>query len=343
MPSMRSRRVEAMSPGPDLAIIVVSMNDAEWLRRCLQTVYERAGAIDFEITVVENGDPAEAAELLAAEFPAVELVASENRGFAHANNLALRSSDARYVLFLNPDTELVDGRLADLVAILDARPEIGLAGVRHLTRGAVYPSIRRFPSASRALGAALGSERWLIHPSWACERVLEEAAYERETDCDWTVGAFMLGRREALEAAGLMDERFFLYSEETDLCLRIKQAGWRVVHLPQMTIIHHAGRAGVDPRMEAQNAYARMQHADKHFTLPQREAYRLALATNHGLRWALAVIRGDSRTRIASTAALAAVLGIGPPPFVPPPRVAVLTGGTDGSDERIELSVAGTR
>lgn len=337
---MRSQRPEAMSPGCDLAIIVVSMNDAEWLRPCLRTVYERAGEIDFEITVVENGDPAETAALLSAEFPAVELVESENRGFAHANNLALRSCDARHVLFLNPDTELIDGRLADVVGILDARPEIGLVGVRHLTRGEVYPSIRRFPSASRALGAALGSERWPIRPSWACERVLEEAAYERETDCDWTVGAFMIGRREALEAAGLMDERFFLYSEETDLCLRIKQAGWRVVHLPQMTIVHHAGKAGVDPRMEAQNAYARMQHADKHFTLSQREIYRLALATHHGLRWALAAFRGERRTRLASGAALAAVLGIGTPPFGTPPRVAVPAEATDDSDEQIELSVA---
>ncbi len=80
-----------------------------------------------------------------------------NHGFAHANNRAWMTCDARYVLFLNPDTELVDGTLADLVAALDARPDVGLAGVRHLTGdGALFPTIRRFPNGLRSLGQALG-------------------------------------------------------------------------------------------------------------------------------------------------------------------------------------------
>ncbi len=71
------------------------------------------------------------------------------------------------------------------------------------------------------------SERFAVRPSWACERELDPAAYDREVECDWTTGAFMIARREALEGAGFLDERFFIYSEETDLCLRIKRSGWR--------------------------------------------------------------------------------------------------------------------
>ena len=144
---------------------------------------------------------------------------------------------------------------------------MGLAGVRQITAdGQLYPSMRRFPNAARALGEALCSERWPIHPSWSGERVLDMRAYDREQDCDWTVGAFMLARREALLSAGVMDERFFLQCEEPDLCLRMKRAGWSVRHLPIMTIVHHAGKGGRDPRMAAQDAYARRQYARKHFS-----------------------------------------------------------------------------
>lgn len=324
----------------DLTIIIVSMNDAAWLRPCLRSIRDRAGELEYEIVVVENGSIAETAALLEAEFPEVRLIDSENRGFAHANNRALAVADSRYVLFLNPDTELVAGRLDELLASLDVRPGVGLAGVRHLTGGRVYPSIRRFPNAIRVLGAAVGIERSPIRPAWLSERVLEPAAYERETDCDWTVGAFMVARREALAAAGLMDERFFLYSEETDLCLRIKQGGWRVCHLPSMTILHHAGKAGLNPRMEAQNAYARMQHAGKHFRAVHRELYRLASLLGYGLRWALAGCRGDDRRRAVAAAALAATAGLGPAPFTPPPPVAVLPAQRREAGRHIELEGA---
>jgi GT2 family glycosyltransferase len=324
----------------DLAIIVVSMNDAAWLGPCLRSVRRHAGGIRYEVVVVENGEIAETEAVIDSEFPDVRLIESENRGFAHGNNVALRTCEARYVLFLNPDTELVSGELSDLVGTLDERPEIGLVGVRHLTDGRLYPSIRNFPSASRALGAALGAERWPVRPSWSCERVLDEAAYERETDCDWTVGAFLLTRRAALEGAGVMDERFFLYSEETDLCLRIKQAGWSVRHLPKMTIIHHAGKGGLSPKMEAQNSYARMQHARKHFSGPRRELYRFALITGYGLRWLVALARRDSRGRTVAAASLAAASGVGEPPFVTPPRAAVSLTGRIRTDEPIELETA---
>ena len=113
---------------------------------------------------------------------------------------------------------------------------------------------------------AVGGERLPVRPAWLLERELDLELYERETDCDWTSGSFMFARREALESAGFMDERFFIYSEEPDLCLRLKGAGWEIRHLPQMTIVHHAGKAGIRPRMSAQDAYTRMQLARKHFS-----------------------------------------------------------------------------
>ena len=103
---------------------------------------------------------------------------------------------------------------------------------------------------------------------WAGERELDLAIYDTEVECDWTSGSFMFCRREALLSAGLLDERFFIYSEEPDLCLRMKRAGWATRHLPTMTIVHHAGKGGLRPKMVAQDVFTRRQYARKHFGAP---------------------------------------------------------------------------
>jgi GT2 family glycosyltransferase len=227
------------------------------------------------------------------------------------------------VVFLNPDTEVVDGTFGELVRIMDARPEIGLAGVRQVTAdGVLWPTIRRFPTAGRAFGEALASERWPRRGAWAGERETDLSRYDGEVECDWTSGSFMLVRRDALLAAGLLDERFFIYAEEPDLCRRIKRAGWEVRHLPAMTIVHHAGKGGVRPRMLAQDAYARRQYAAKHFAAPHRTAYLSAVAVRHALR---AVVPGRARApeRAAARLALRTLVGAARPPFGAPPDTAI--------------------
>jgi len=303
----------------DLAIIVVAM-DARWIRPCLRTVLEHVGpGIDVDVVVVDNDARDDLRDVVAADFPAARVVGSRNRGFGHANNRALLTCDARYVLFLNPDTEILEGTFATLVRRLDELPAVGLAGARQLAAdGRVHPTIRRFPNALRALGDAVGAERLAKRPAWLGERELAAAAYERETDCDWTSGSFMLARREALASAGVFDERFFMYSEETDLCRRIKDAGWRVRHLPQLTILHHGGEVGTDPRIESLGAATRVMYARKHLSPAHRAAYSGAVALRHGVR---AVYAGSgelgARKRAASRRALATLLGREPIPFAP--------------------------
>ena len=128
---------------------------------------------------------------------------------------------------------------------------------------------------------------------------------------------------EALQSAGLHDERFFLYSEEPDLGLRVKQAGWDVRHLPVMTVVHHAGREGTDPKLKSQDAYSRLQFAQKHFSSPHRAAYRGALALGNLLR---AVAPGHARgeQRRAARAALRVLAGLDGPPFGAPPAQALV-------------------
>jgi len=304
----------------DLAIIIVSTNEAHWLPPCLGSVFAHAGGASLDVVVADNSSSDGTRTVVEEEFPEARVVTCENKGFAHANNRALVTCGARYVLFLNPDTEILEGTFAELVDALDRRPTVGLAGVRQVTAdGALYPTIRRFPNALRALGDALGervSSRW----SALGEREINLDAYDRETECDWTSGSFMFTRVEAIESAGFLDERFFIYSEEIDLCHRITNAGWEIRHLPFMTILHHASKGGENPRTRGQDAFARLQYARKNFSPAHRAAYRVALALRYSLRTAL---RGDGARRAAYRAALYQSLGLGDPPFGPPPRQAV--------------------
>jgi N-acetylglucosaminyl-diphospho-decaprenol L-rhamnosyltransferase len=310
----------------DLAVIIVSTNEALWLRSCLTTLFAHAGEISMDVVVVDNDSTDGTAALVEAEFASARVVRSRNLGFSHANNRGFITTDARYVLFLNPDTEIVEGSLGELVAALDDRRGVGLAGVKQVTGdGELFPTIRRFPSAVRAFGEALGSERFPWRGSWLGERELTLSLYEQEVDCDWTSGSFMIVRREALESAGLFDERFFIYSEETDLCYRIKQAGWEIRHLPVMTIVHHADKGGINPKMEAQNAYSRLQYARKHFSPGHRVAYAGAVFLRYLLRSAVRGVDGEATAarRAASRRALRVLTGREEPPFGQPPSHAV--------------------
>jgi N-acetylglucosaminyl-diphospho-decaprenol L-rhamnosyltransferase len=311
-----------VSGAPDLAVVVVSHADAAWLPACLRSLAARAGELRLEVVVVENGPGEETEALLARDFPGVRAIRTENRGFAHGSNVGLLACpDARYALLLNPDTEVLEGELAALVRWLDEHPGVGAAGVRQVDgEGRLLFTIRRFPSPLRALGEALGAERLPFARAPLTERELDPRAYERVTECDWTVGSFLLLRRDALLAAGLLDERLFLYSDEPDLCLRIRRAGWRVVHLPLVTIAHHHRPARSSERGEAQAAVSRAIYARKHLAPPARAAFLAAVCLRHALR---ALAPGPPGRRAAARAALATLLGRREPPFAAPPPVAL--------------------
>ncbi len=322
-------RPSCAAPPPavaDLAIVVVSTNEARWLEACLSTVFDHAGTATLDVVVVDNESTDGTRELVESSFPGARVVDSVNRGFGHGNNRGLETTNARYVLFLNPDTEILAGTFGRLVEMLDERPEVGLVGARQLTpEGDLFPTLRRFPSAGRALGEALACERWPVTPRWAGERILDMGVYARECECDWTSGSYMLARREALVSAGCMDERFFIYAEEPDLCLRMKRAGWSVRHLPDMTIVHHACKGGVRPRMIAQDAFARRQYAEKHFSALHRCLYLAAIGVRHAVRAAAASVKGQEAAvyREAARRAIATLLGRAEPPFGAPPVTAL--------------------
>jgi N-acetylglucosaminyl-diphospho-decaprenol L-rhamnosyltransferase len=305
-------------PAHDVCAIVVSHNGKRWLEPALSSLREHAGDVDLEVIVVDNGGDG-SAEYAESRFEGVRAIHCENRGFAHANNRGLAIADARYLLLLNPDVEVTAGTLAGLLAYMDDHPEVGLAGCRQVDEeGRLWPTARRFPSVGRAIGEAIGPER-LPFAARLGESEMDLARYNEAFACDWTTGSFLLVRREALASAGPLDERFFFYSEEVDLCLRIRQAGWEIRHLPGFTIVHFGGKTDSSPRMEAQMAYARSQYAAKHFGPVRRAAFVAAIGLRHLIRWIAFSLRDPGGRRAeAHRLALMTLLGREAPPFGPP-------------------------
>jgi len=301
------------SPQPDLSVIVVTHGRPDLALSTLRCAHAAAQGLAVQWLVVDSGSPDDTPEQIERAFPHVQLLRCENIGFAGANNRALALANGRYVLLLNPDVEIVSGTLAELVAALDARPEVGVASV--IQQGSdeqLQFSIRHYPSALRAFGEALALP-W--HGSGEEERVASR--YSEEGAADWLVGAFLIARAEVVRSIGGLDERFFLYSEETDWCYRARAAGWEVRHLPQMVVTHHT-TPSTRADLVAQLSYAKLLFARKHYRLSRRAAIRMALTTRHLLRVLGLSARPWTRPEerlAAERRALAVVTGVAPPPF----------------------------
>lgn len=228
----------------DLSVVIVNWNVRDLLQRCVESVRSSQRSISTEIIVVDNASTDGSVEMLRAEFPQTVLIANrENRGFPAANNQGIATAEGRYVLLLNPDTEILADALDTLVQYMDAHPDVGLVGPQLLyPDGQVQSSRRRYPT----LATLFFESTWLesLAPRSLLRRyfVLDQPD-NAVLDVDWVTGAAMLARREAIQQVGGMDEHFFMYSEELDWCRRIKAAGWRVVYHPSAQVIHYEGKS----------------------------------------------------------------------------------------------------
>jgi N-acetylglucosaminyl-diphospho-decaprenol L-rhamnosyltransferase len=227
-----------------LDVVIVAYRCEALLRDCLASLRENPASEGTGIHVVDNASGDGTAEMVAREFPEVELTRlAENRGFAAANNLGIRSGRAPGVLVLNPDTRITAGALDSLAGILESRSEVGICGPR-LERpdGTFDHAARRsFPTPLSALGHFTGVGRRLERGTLAAYRAPEVES----GPVDAVNGACMLIRRSALDELGLFDEGYWMYMEDLDLCYRFAQAGWTTWYEPAATVIHvKAGTSG---------------------------------------------------------------------------------------------------
>ena len=224
-----------------LSVIIVSWNGCELLSRCLSSLESQFREMNMEILVIDNASADNSVQMIADRFPNVKLIANdENRGFAAANNQAAALCRGRFLLLLNPDTEMLPGVLRQLVTYADCHSDIGVLGPRLLNQdGSIQRSCwRGYPGITAAWVDAL----YLWKMPWLpLARNSEYAPDELQDtlDVDHLLGACLLINRSAWDDVGPLDERYFLFLEETEWCRRAKYRGWRVVHYPHAAIVHH--------------------------------------------------------------------------------------------------------
>lgn len=268
-----------MSSAARVSVVIVSFNTRLHLLRCLASL-EAHVTLPREVVVVDNGSGDGSADAVRRAHPAARVIENgANLGFAAASNRGLREARAAYCLLLNSDAEVTAGAVETLAAVLDERADVGIVGPR--TIGADGgPQLSFGPDLTpvsewrqRRLVRALRERR--------PEAVREvETMSAREHEPVWVSGACLLARKSALDAVGGLDERFFLYEEDVDLCLRVREAGWRILYTPRAVVMHHLGRS-----METIPALSRLEYDRSHLRF---YAKHRGLAANALLRSYLA-------------------------------------------------------
>ncbi|MEN6384940.1 MAG: glycosyltransferase family 2 protein [Phycisphaerales bacterium] len=227
----------------ELSIIIVNWNGSEITKQCLTSIYEQTRQISFEVIVVDNGSSDSSCEMIEKYFPQVRIIANrENRGFAAANNQGILEAKGDFLLLLNNDTIILDHALEKIIAVAKETPQAGVLGCKVLNADMTQQSsCFRFPSLLNLTLAAMHLDTFFPKHNFFGRERYAKVNWNKITEVDVVSGCFMLVRREAYEKTGVLDERFFMYAEETDWCLRFRQNGWKVLYAPYGEIIHLGG------------------------------------------------------------------------------------------------------
>ena len=288
-----------------LSIIIVNWNTRDLLAACLESVHQDAETLagwTVETFVVDNASSDGSPQMVRERFPWVRLIENEeNLGFAAANNQALRQARGRYALLLNSDTEVQPGALAALVEFMAAHPRAGAVGARLLNAdGSLQPSCHPMLTPGREFWRLIFLDRLWPRATYPLGRW--DLATPRQVEV--IKGACLLLRREALAQVGLLDEAYFMYTEEVDLCYRLAEAGWELWWLPSARVIH---REAQSTRQAAAKMYVQLYRSKVHFYRKfggERRAgrFKRLLRLAYGPRLAVAAVGGLVSPSLAAQA-----------------------------------------
>jgi N-acetylglucosaminyl-diphospho-decaprenol L-rhamnosyltransferase len=289
-----------LSAGSSTSAVVVNYKALDHLLRCIASL--RAEGVE-DIVVADNASDDGSEEAVQAADPDVVFVQTgSNLGMGAGNNRgAARTDPARpHLLCINPDALLRPGALEALVAVLDARPEVGIVGPRIVDAdGALYPSVRTFPTLVDSIGHAFLGLVWAGNPFTRRYRMLDWD-HDRAGDVDWVSGSCFLIRRATWDQIGGFDEGYFMYAEDSDLCWRARQAGWAVAFEPAAEAVHVQG-VSTDRhpyRMIAAHHRAILRFAARTTTGPRRlllPVMAAALVVRTPLAWLHRALAGRGR------------------------------------------------
>jgi GT2 family glycosyltransferase len=250
-----------------LSIIFVNWNSTAYIRDSIASVYRWAGGVPVELIVVDNASPTRDVDVLKQEFPEILLVKSEaNLGFAGANNLGFEHSTGEYVMFLNPDTKLIECSIPVLLRHLEALPDAGILGCRLLNEDlSVQTScIQTFPTIlNQALDADYLRERWPQSSLFGIGPLY--SAGDRPAPVEVISGACMTMRREAFEKAGRFSEEYFMYAEDLDLCYKMRLAGFQNYYTGETSIVHFGGKSSAPESATIMKWRAILRYCRKHY------------------------------------------------------------------------------
>jgi len=224
-----------------LSIVIVNWNTRELLKECLNSIYAYQPQGELEVWVVDNASTDQSSDMVKQHFPEVNLIENRtNFGFAQANNQAIIRSTSRFILLLNPDTEILPGALEKMVTFLEDSPKVGALGPRILNpdktlQTSSYPT----PTLSREFWRLFHLDELWPYGVYKMER-WEPHTHRR---VDVLLGACLMIRQEALDEVGFLSEDYFMYTEEVDICYRVGQRGWEIYWLPEAEIIHYGGQS----------------------------------------------------------------------------------------------------
>ena len=251
-----------------LAIIIVTYNSVQEIDACLESLVGHTAPFPTTITVVDNQSPDGTAAHVRKRWPAVQVIDSGgNLGYAKANNIGIRATSSDYVLLMNPDTVAPPGAIQTLVRGLASHPEAAIAGARLLSE-------RGFPELSWGVPITPWNElktmifsrlylrkvRFIVRTMDKLSRVAREVA--------WVSGACMVIRRADLEDAGLLDERYFMYNEDVDLCLAVQKRGRTVLYIAGAEVLHYRGKSAArNPEMERLRQQSHIAYYEKHLPM----------------------------------------------------------------------------
>jgi N-acetylglucosaminyl-diphospho-decaprenol L-rhamnosyltransferase len=291
---LRSRRLDnggwrVETGGWKLSIVIVNWNVRDLLRRCLHSIMYnfQLPTSDFqtEVIVVDSASSDGSVAMIEEEFPQVRLIAhSENVGFTVGNNQGMAVSRGRYILLLNPDAEIVGDALATMVEYMDGHSQVGVLGPQLLNPDrSIQSSRRRFPTLATAFLESTILQQWFPDNRVAKHYYIADRSDDEVQEVDWVTGACLLARRETIEQVGLLDEGFFMYSEELDWCRRIKAQGWKVIYLPTARVIHYGAQSSeqVKSFQHIQFQRSKIRYFRKHHGPWQAEALRLFILVTY--------------------------------------------------------------
>jgi len=228
----------------DLSIVIVNWNIRPLLERCLISIQQYLTGVEYEIIVVDNASRDESSQFLegwAKQNPVGHVISNlQNLGFAKANNQALKITQGEFILFLNPDTELLDNSLGKALDFMRQNKRVGILGGQILGRdNEIQPSVRSFPKLCSQILILLKLHHLLGQAKCLKEYFLPDFDYQKTQEVDQVMGAFLLARKSLLEALSGFDEKFFLWFEEVDLCWRVKENGYQIIYYPLAQIKHY--------------------------------------------------------------------------------------------------------